>query len=118
MPFTQVFQTVNQHLSTPRHVTLVFLDEEAMFLMNNQLRQKPRATDVLSLALDDTDGEVYICPLYIFNQGHDTDRIIHLFVHGLLHCAGYTHDTDVDLENMQALETKILLELNYRDPYA
>lgn len=46
------------------------------------------------------------------------DHTAHLIVHGLLHLAGYDHETsDEDAEEMEALEVKILARLGVADPY-
>ncbi len=42
----------------------------------------------------------------------------HLVVHGLLHLAGFDHETDAEAEAMEALETRILAHLGIADPYA
>jgi len=43
----------------------------------------------------------------------------HLIVHGLLHLAGYDHETgEAEAEEMEALERKALALLGMPDPYA
>lgn len=42
----------------------------------------------------------------------------HLVVHGLLHLAGFDHETDEEATCMEALETRILATLDIADPYA
>jgi probable rRNA maturation factor len=43
----------------------------------------------------------------------------HLIVHGLLHLAGYDHETgEADAEEMEGLERKALALLGIADPYA
>ena len=43
----------------------------------------------------------------------------HLLVHGLLHLAGYDHETsEADATEMEALETKALALMGLADPYA
>lgn len=45
-------------------------------------------------------------------------RAAHLIVHGLLHLAGYDHETSAgEAEAMEALETKALALLGIADPY-
>jgi probable rRNA maturation factor len=42
----------------------------------------------------------------------------HLIVHGLLHLAGYEHETsDADAEAMESLEIRILAKMGLSDPY-
>lgn len=42
----------------------------------------------------------------------------HLVVHGLLHLAGFDHETEEEATRMEALETRILATLDIADPYA
>ena len=46
------------------------------------------------------------------------DHVAHLIVHGLLHLAGYDHETDREADEMEALEREILARLDIGDPYA
>jgi probable rRNA maturation factor len=41
----------------------------------------------------------------------------HLLVHGTLHLLGYDHMEPADAAKMEAVETAILRELGYPDPY-
>ena len=51
----------------------------------------------------------------ISDQAHTS----HLIVHGLLHLAGYDHETgEAEAEEMEALERKALALLGMPDPYA
>lgn len=40
-----------------------------------------------------------------------------MVVHGSLHLLGYDHIEDDEAEEMEALETEIMLALGYEDPY-
>lgn len=46
------------------------------------------------------------------------DHLCHLVVHGILHLMGYDHQTDLDAQRMEALETGVLADLGIADPYA
>ena len=41
----------------------------------------------------------------------------HLTVHGCLHLLGYDHIEDDEAEEMESLETEIMLSMGYADPY-
>ena len=41
----------------------------------------------------------------------------HMVVHGTLHLVGYDHESAAEAEAMEALETEILAELGWPDPY-
>jgi probable rRNA maturation factor len=40
-----------------------------------------------------------------------------MIVHGCLHLLGYDHITDEDANVMEPLETKIMLDLGFENPY-
>jgi probable rRNA maturation factor len=44
-------------------------------------------------------------------------HLAHLALHGFLHLLGYDHQTEAEAGMMEALETKLLAELGYPDPY-
>ena len=41
-----------------------------------------------------------------------------MVVHGCLHLLGYDHIEDDEAEEMESLETEIMLSLGFADPYA
>ena len=45
------------------------------------------------------------------------EHCAHLVIHGTLHLQGYDHGNDKDATVMEALETRLLAALGYRDPY-
>jgi len=45
------------------------------------------------------------------------DHFRHLLVHGLLHLAGYDHETDEQARKMEACEVEIIKTLGVPDPY-
>jgi probable rRNA maturation factor len=45
------------------------------------------------------------------------DYVLHLVVHGALHCLGYDHDQDADAALMEALEVHALATLGVENPY-
>ncbi len=44
-------------------------------------------------------------------------HLAHLTVHGLLHLAGFDHETDAEAELMEAAERDILASIGIPDPY-
>jgi probable rRNA maturation factor len=46
------------------------------------------------------------------------DHYAHLLVHGTLHAQGFDHEEEDEAQEMEALETRILLGLGLHDPYA
>jgi probable rRNA maturation factor len=45
------------------------------------------------------------------------DHVLHLIVHGTLHCLGYDHENDADAMRMEALEVHALATLGVENPY-
>ena len=56
-------------------------------------------------------GEVFLAPVLSERKGED---LTHLVIHGVLHLLGYTHDEENDTMKMEALEDKIVKELDER----
>ena len=114
-------------------VDAVLTDDEHVRQLNRAYRGRDDTTDVLSFALhEEADGfvvgpdpgsvrdedcaprgEIYICVPRARAQA-DEQRVPHdeelarLLVHGLLHLAGYDHQTDAELRFME-LETERFL---------
>ena len=104
-------------INHPMEIELNFVSMDTMFQLNNQMRSKPSATDVLSLVDTPYQGTIFICPEFIEAQKHNQNRVIHLLVHGLLHICGYIHNTDTEFQTMSQLEIKILKSLDIENPY-
>ncbi len=107
-------------------VQAVFTTDEHMAQMNEQFRDKPTTTDVLSFdyglpdgtAADElqeewTRGEIFISVDRAAEQARDrgiatTCEIARLLVHGLLHLSGYDHQTAQELREMESLTDSFL----------
>lgn len=117
-----------EEISNKIEVGLIFVDDEVIKELNSSYRGIDKSTDVLSFALnegeendlpcnDETLGDVYISVERAIEQAerfnHALEReICFLALHGLLHLAGYRHDTK-DQENiMNAKIEKTLAEFN------
>lgn len=119
-------------------VSLVFADNEEVHGLNLQWRAKDKPTNVLSfpmlsredvlLAASNTGapgmlGDLIlargVCAAEAAEKGIAMhDHATHLIVHGLLHLAGYDHETgEADAVAMEAMETKALALLGLPDPY-
>ena len=114
----EAFDTTVDYFQQIFNIELHIVTLDEMFHLNNQLRLKAEPTDVISLPDSKYHGSVFICPEFIFTHGYDELRIIHLFVHSLLHIAEFNHDTEEEFSIMSQHETKILQKLNIEDPYA
>ena len=101
--------------------------------LNRAYRGKDYPTNVLSFPYDappipledgETEylGDLAICLPVMEREAAEqgktaTQHWAHLLIHGLLHLQGYDHITDVEAEEMEALETQILGTLGFPDPY-
>jgi probable rRNA maturation factor len=120
-------------------VSLVLADDAEVHALNLQWRAKDKPTNVLSFpmlsreevlragALDDAPamlGDLIlahgVCQREAAEKGvTPSAHTSHLIVHGLLHLAGYDHETgESQAEEMEALERKALALLGLADPYA
>ena len=95
----------------PDAVQLVLVDDDYMSDLNTTYRSKEGTTDVLSFDLgtipsQDSSGEVYISLPQAQRQAAalsvpPLEELARLLVHGLLHLAGWTHDTPEQLAAME-----------------
>lgn len=131
----ELLQFAADYLKLPKNteMSVTFMDDAAIRVINRDYRGKDAATDVISFALEEEgEGEVAI----IFNDeemdelprelgdimisvekaqeqaqeyGHSFDRELgFLAVHGFLHINGYDHMTPEDEKEMFGLQKEIL----------
>jgi probable rRNA maturation factor len=119
-------------------VSLVLGDDNEVQTLNKQWRAKDKPTNVLSFpmlsreevlhaAIDEaTEGMLGdlilaqgVCAREAAEKGISmADHAAHLVIHGLLHLAGYDHETgEAAAQAMEALETKALALMGIADPY-
>jgi probable rRNA maturation factor len=118
--------------------SLLFTDDDDVQELNREWRDKDKATNVLSFPmltradllglaaagppelLGDLALAYETCAREAAEKGAALEaHAAHLIVHGLLHLAGYDHETSLaDAEAMEALEIKALASLGFADPYA
>ena len=103
---------------------LVLIGDKRIREMNKQYRKKDTATDVISFAyLEVTDygkdpGDIIVGDIFIsvdtakrqaIEKEHDLKKeLAILFVHGLLHCMGFDHNTDEEEAEMEGWAKKVL----------
>ena len=105
------------------------VDEEESRQLNAQYRHLDKPTNVLSFPADipleielPLLGDIVICAplvsLQAAQQGKSLDaHWAHLTIHGVLHLLGYDHQDDAQAEKMESLETDLLDQLGFPDPY-
>jgi probable rRNA maturation factor len=84
-------------------VSLLLTTDDGIRSLNRRFRKKNKATDVLSFPVDDpsfgTAGDLAISVETAARQARDQGHALNielrvLMLHGLLHLAGYDHETD------------------------
>ena len=119
-------------LFAPAELTIRFVDADEGRELNKQYRGKDYATNVLTFAynegeaLDDdapTRADIILCTDVLEKEAAEQKKSVeehtaHLIVHGVLHAQGYDHEDDEEAAEMEGIETELLAELGYADPYA
>ena len=111
-------------------ISLLLGDDAAIQRLNASFRGKDTPTNVLSFpapvmpgdpapSLGDIALAYETCVREAEAEGKTlSDHLTHLVIHGTLHLLGYDHETDVEADAMEALETRLLAGLGIADPYA
>jgi probable rRNA maturation factor len=116
---------VRAALATDCTVTLRLVDEEEGRALNATYRGKDYATNVLTFPYEagpPLEGDIALCAAVVAAEARaqekpDEAHWAHLVVHGMLHLQGHDHEDDAEARRMEALETQILGDLGYPDPY-
>jgi probable rRNA maturation factor len=118
-PLEDFFERVRQELRFPREaVTVQFISDAAMARLNQNFRHKRGSTDVLSFPANGAKpkrsapyaGDIAISPETARRNARRFSRTLPaemriLILHGMLHLAGFDHETD-DGE-MERLERRL-----------
>lgn len=112
-------------------VTLRFVDSDEGQTLNRDYRGKDYATNVLTFSYDDGPaiagmplmGDLVFCHPVVVREAAEQGisleaHYAHLVVHGALHLQGFDHEQDDEANAMEQLETRLLAELGFSDPYA
>jgi probable rRNA maturation factor len=124
------------------YLTLRWVDEPEGRELNRTHRSmtesgidKDYATNVLTFAygteegLDDAgqptnemSADIVLCWPVLLHEAKAQHKSVrhhaaHLIIHGVLHALGFDHEVNDEAEAMEALETKLLAELNIANPY-
>jgi len=106
-------------------VSVVLTDDAAIRSLNRDWRKIDKPTNVLSFPAPKGAamlGDIVIAYETLERECAEEDRIFldhlaHLTVHGFLHLIGYDHQNDAQADEMEALESKIMILLKLPDPY-
>ena len=108
-------------------LSLIFVDDEQIHVINKEYRQKDMPTDVISFALNDSEdpfemeetnelGDIFINIDAITRQAKEYQHtfrreLCFLFTHGVLHLMGYDHMCEEDEKIMFSLQDEILKDI-------
>lgn len=105
-----------------------FVGEEEGRTLNRTYRDKDYATNVLTFSYAESDedpvaADIVLCCPVVEKEAKEQGKPLvahyaHLIVHGALHAQGYDHEDPADAEEMEGIETEILGDLGFADPYA
>lgn len=110
-------------------MTIRLVDEAESHELNLTYRGKDKPTNVLSFPFEAPPGiempllgDLIICRQVVEQEAKEQQKPLeahwaHMVVHGSLHLLGYDHIEDDEAEEMESLETEIMLALGYEDPY-
>lgn len=110
-------------------VSVRLVEEQEMAALNSEYRGKPGATNVLSFPAELPPGvecpllgDIVICPVVVDREAREqhktpTQHWMHMLVHGSLHLLGFDHVEEADARCMESLESQILHDHGYPNPY-
>lgn len=110
-------------------LTVRIVDSEESQQLNKQYRHKDKSTNVLSFPFKNPPGitlpllgDLVICKEVVENEAIEQNKNLtahwaHMLIHGTLHLLGYDHIIEQEAINMEAMETALLIKLDFADPY-
>jgi len=104
------------------------VDEAEGLRLNQDYRDKPYATNVLTFAYGaeqedgPLSGDIVLCAAVVEREAIEQGKALeahyaHLTVHGMLHLQGYDHEAEDEAVAMEAVESFIMMRLGFPDPY-
>jgi len=126
---TNWLEAVVKRFQDAAEVTVRIVDSAESQQLNSDYRGKDKPTNVLSFPFEvpagielDLLGDLVICKQVVEQEAEEQQKPLtahwaHMVIHGTLHLLGYDHIIDEDAEIMENLETEIMQELKFKDPY-
>lgn len=117
----------NDNRETELTVRIVDADESQS--LNHQYRDKNKPTNVLSFPFQNPPGitlpllgDLIICKEVVEKEAKEQNKPLishwaHMLIHGTLHLLGYDHIDDNEAEQMERIETELMISLGFDDPY-
>jgi len=122
-----------------KEITVRIVDDAEIHQLNQQYRDKDKATNVLSFPFEMPElvlpdgvhldesmsnflGDIVICAQVVKQESKQQNKMIghhwaHMLIHGTLHLLGYDHIKERDAQEMEGIEIAILQKLAIDDPY-
>ncbi|VFP80498.1 rRNA maturation RNase YbeY [Candidatus Erwinia haradaeae] len=112
-----------------KEITIRLVDEKESRALNWMFCKKNQPTNILSFPFTAPSyikipllGDLVICRQVVELEALSQNKSLeahwaHMTIHGSLHLLGYDHSSQSTAEEMEKLETKIILLLGYSDPY-
>lgn len=94
-------------------LSIIFIGDARMRTLNRTYRNKDKPTNVLAFPIAETSGEIYLDIPYIKRESskYEHSPSVHLdflFIHGLLHLAGYDHGDAMEREEEKLMKKFIM----------
>ena len=113
-----------------KFISLRLVNEKKMQDLNYNFRGISHSTNVLAFPAELEDkneinnllGDIAICVDVLKREAKEQhkkpqDHLAHLFIHGVLHLMGFSHENECSGNSMESTEKKILNKLGIDDPY-
>lgn len=114
-----------------KELCIVLTDDKAIRTLNRQWRGIDKPTNVLSfpaavtatsISVNKFSGDIVMAYETLRRECDDEGRIFlhhlaHLTIHGFLHIMGYGHNVEAEAEEMEGLESKIMMRMGLPDPW-
>jgi probable rRNA maturation factor len=127
---TSTLQAVEINLRPAAELSVLLCDDARIHALNREWRNIDAATNVLAfpavaaeqLSAAEMLGDIVLAFETIEREARRDsksfeDHLRHLIVHALLHLLGHDHRTGGEAEQMEAVERRVLRDLNIADPY-
>jgi probable rRNA maturation factor len=110
-------------------LTVRIVDPDEIMQLNDQYRNINKPTNVLAFPFQNPPGltlpllgDLIICKEVVENEAKLQGKTLtahwaHMSIHSTLHLLGYDHIEQGEAAEMESLETKLLTELGFTDPY-
>lgn len=129
LPYLFRSQKDNDNEEGNVEMTIRIVDEVEARQLNERWRQRAYPTNVLSFPFECPPGldipllgDIVICAPLVASEAVEQHKPqqahwVHLVIHGTLHLLGYDHISESQAQVMESLETRILHDLGYPNPY-